>query len=101
MGPLIAGGSTYGVAKDATLVSVRVLDCAGQGATSTVIAGVDWVAGNHVRPAVANLSLGGPGSTSLDAAVTNGFAAGVLQVVAAGNNGGTSCRTIRPPRQTG
>ena len=61
------GGSTYGVAKGVTLHPVRVLDCNGNGTDSSVIAGVDWVTANRVKPAVANMSLGGraePASTS-------------------------------------
>jgi subtilisin family serine protease len=64
------GGTTWGVAKGVTLVAVRVLDCNGSGTTSGVIAGVDWVTANHVKPAVANMSLGGGASSSLDSAVT-------------------------------
>ena len=65
------GGSTYGVAKGVTLVAVRVLNCSGSGSTSGVIAGIDWVTGNHAAgaPAVANMSLGGGASTALDTAV--------------------------------
>ena len=61
------------------LVAVRVLDCAGIGLNSGVIAGVDWVTGNHQagQPAVANMSLGGGKSTALDQAVTNSIADGV------------------------
>jgi subtilisin family serine protease len=81
------GGSTYGVAKSVTLVAVRVLGCNGSGATSGVIAGVDWVTGNHQagEPAVANMSLGGGASTALDTAVRNSIADGVTYAVAAGN----------------
>jgi subtilisin family serine protease len=86
-----AGGSTYGVAKQATLVAVRVLGCAGSSPWSTVIAGVDWVTANRVQPAVANMSLGGPANTSLDAAVNNSINAGVTYVVAAGNDNGNAC----------
>ncbi len=53
----IIGGSTYGVAKNVTLHTVRVLDCNLQGTASDMIAGIDWVTGNHVKPAVANASL--------------------------------------------
>jgi hypothetical protein len=67
------------------LVAVRVLDCNGSGTTSGVIAGVDWVTANHVKPAVANMSLGGGASTALDDAVRNSIAAGVTYAVAAGN----------------
>jgi subtilisin family serine protease len=79
------GGATYGVAKDVSLVPVRVLDCRGSGTTSGVIAGVDWVTGRTARPAVANMSLGGGASTTLDNAVANSIAAGITYAVAAGN----------------
>ena len=79
------GGSTYGVAKNVSLVAVRVLDCNGSGTTSGVIAGVDWVTANHRSPAVANMSLGGGLSASLDQAVTNSIASGVTYGIAAGN----------------
>lgn len=79
------GGTTYGVAKGVTLFAVRVLDCNGSGTTAGVIAGVDWVTANHIAPAVANMSLGGGASSTLDAAVANSIAAGVSYSVAAGN----------------
>jgi subtilisin family serine protease len=81
------GGSTYGAAKGVSLVAVRVLNCSGSGTTSGVIAGVDWVTANHAAgaPAVANMSLGGGASSSLDTAVSNSIADGVSYAVAAGN----------------
>ena len=79
------GGAVYGVAKSATLVAVRVLDCSGSGSWSGVVAGMDWVAGDASGPSVANMSLGGGGSTAVDDAVTRMFNAGVPVVVAAGN----------------
>jgi subtilisin family serine protease len=81
------GGATYGVAKSVTLVGVRVLDCSGSGTTAGVIAGIDWVTGDHAAgaPAVANMSLGGGASTALDTAVRNSIADGVSYAVAAGN----------------
>jgi subtilisin family serine protease len=79
------GGTTHGVAKAVSLVAVRVLACNGSGTTAGVIAGVDWVANNHVKPAVANMSLGGGASTTLDDAVKNAIAKGVTFAVAAGN----------------
>ncbi len=85
------GGATWGVAKNTTLVPVRVLGCNGSGTTSGVIAGVDWVTANHVKPAVANMSLGGGASASLDQAVANAVAAGVTFVVAAGNSNADAC----------
>jgi subtilisin family serine protease len=85
------GGSTYGVAKEVTLVSVRVLSGTGS-AAKNIIAGVDWVAANHVKPAVANMSLGGGASNALDTAVRNSIAAGVTYVVAAVNQGDDACK---------
>jgi subtilisin family serine protease len=81
------GGSTYGVAKSVSLVAVRVLNCNGSGSTSGVIAGIDWVTGNHAagQPAVANMSLGGGASSALDAAVQRSINDGVSYAVAAGN----------------
>jgi subtilisin family serine protease len=81
------GGATYGVAKQVTLVAVRVLGCGGSGATSGVIAGVDWVTANHQpgQPAVANMSLGGAASSALDTAVQNSINDGVSYGLAAGN----------------
>ena len=81
------GGATYGVAKGVTLKAVRVLDCGGSGTWSGVIAGMDWVTSNHQAgtPAVANMSLGGGASASVDAALSNMIADGVATAVAAGN----------------
>ncbi len=85
------GGSVHGVAKGVTLVPVRVLDCNGSGTISGVVAGVDWVTANHVKPAVANMSLGGGASSTLDNAVSNSIAAGVTYAVAAGNDNRNAC----------
>ncbi|BCY14003.1 S8 family peptidase [Actinoplanes sp. L3-i22] len=79
------GGTHYGVAKNVRLVAVRVLDCDGGGYISDVIDGVDWVTRNAVKPAVANMSMGGENSPSLDLAVEDSIASGVTYVVAAGN----------------
>ncbi|HZN93553.1 MAG TPA: S8 family serine peptidase, partial [Myxococcales bacterium] len=72
------GGATYGVAKQVSLTAVRVLDCSGSGTYGEVIAGVDWVTAHRVLPAVANMSLGGPATQSLDDAVANSVASGVV-----------------------
>lgn len=80
-------GAGYGVAKKAKVVGVRVLDSAGAGTTSQVIAGIDWVTRNARKPAVANLSLGGAPNAQLDAAVRASIASGVTYTLAAGNNG--------------
>jgi len=79
------GGSVYGVAKGVKLVGVRVLDCNGSGTFSGVIAGMDWVVANATGPSVANMSLGGGASTSVDDAVGRMYDAGVPVIVAAGN----------------
>src|SRR5581483_9158930 len=70
------GGAVYGAAKDVRLYAVRVFGCSGDSSDSVVIAGVDWVTAHHVKPAVANMSLGGPASQALDDAVKNSIAAG-------------------------
>nr|WP_055493627.1 S8 family peptidase [Streptomyces sp. TP-A0356] len=80
-------GTAYGVAKQAKVVSVRVLDNDGSGTTAQVIAGIDWVTRHARKPAVANLSLGGYANAQLDAAVRNSIASGVTYAVAAGNDG--------------
>jgi subtilisin family serine protease len=87
------GGATSGVAKGVALVPVRVLDCAGAGTNSAVIAGIDWVTADHAagQPAVANLSLGGPASRALDTAVSNSIFDGVTYAVAAGNDNLDAC----------
>ncbi|MCX5392955.1 S8 family peptidase [Streptomyces sp. NBC_00094] len=79
-------GTSYGVAKKAKIVGVRVLDNSGSGTTEQVVAGIDWVTQNAVKPAVANMSLGGGVDTVLDQAVRNSIASGVTYAVAAGND---------------
>ena len=85
------GSNTYGVAKDVNLIGVRVLDCEGSGSYSAIISGMDWVADNHTKPAVANMSLGGGSSSSVDDAVQGMTNAGVTVVVAAGNDNDNAC----------
>ena len=89
------GGSTYGVAKNVTLVAVRVLDSSGSGTNSGVIAGVDFVTSDHQagQPAVANMSLGGGLSSALDTAVANSINDGVTYAIAAGNENQNACNT--------
>ncbi|GGW06771.1 serine protease [Streptomyces narbonensis] len=79
-------GTAYGVAKKAKIVGVRVLDNNGSGTTAGVVAGIDWVTRNAVKPAVANMSLGGGADSTLDTAVRNSIASGVTYAVAAGNS---------------
>ncbi|MCC7248717.1 MAG: S8 family peptidase [Lysobacter sp.] len=85
------GGTTYGVAKGATIHPVRVFGCGSTGSNSDIIAGINWVTANHVKPAVANMSLGGSASAATDTAVNNLINAGVVAVVAAGNSGTDAC----------
>jgi subtilisin family serine protease len=85
-------GASYGIAKAATLVPVRVLDCNGSGTWSGVIAGLDWIVKDHTTgPAVANMSLGGGANSSVDAAVRSVVADGVAVAVAAGNSNANAC----------
>ncbi len=86
-----AAGTTYGVAKGMTIVGVRVLGCNGSGSTSGVIAGVDWVRTNAIKPAVANMSLGGGFSQALNNAVANAVASGVVFSLSAGNSNVSAC----------
>ncbi|MEV5002759.1 S8 family peptidase [Nocardioides sp. LML1-1-1.1] len=88
-----AGAGRYGVAKRVRLIAVRVLGCDGAGDTSTLVSGLGWVVRHHRagRPAVVNMSLGGPPSAALDAAVRSVLADGVSVVVAAGNDDADAC----------
>lgn len=86
------GGTRWGIAKQVQLHPVRVLSCTGYGTNSGVIAGVDWVAANHVKPAVVNMSLGGGASKATDMAIARLVAAGVVAVVAAGNDSTDACK---------
>jgi subtilisin family serine protease len=85
------GGKEYGVAKDVSLQAVRVLDCQGSGTDADVVAGMEWVAGNAAKPAVANMSLGGQKSSSIDDAAKKLADAGVFLAVAAGNESADAC----------
>ena len=91
------GGGRYGVAKGVKLVGVKVLDCDGEGLLSDVIKGVNWVTGHAIKPAVANMSLGGGASSALDTAVKRSIASGVTYAVAAGNEGQNACN-VSPAR---
>ncbi|WP_439661553.1 S8 family peptidase [Lentzea sp. HUAS TT2] len=85
-------GKTYGVAKKAKLVGVRVLDCNGSGAWDGIIRGIDWVTANGKKPAVVNMSLGGSGTNaSLENAVKRSIGAGITYVLAGGNSGQDAC----------
>ena len=86
------GSASYGVAKNVRLHAVRVLPCTNSGLVSDLIEGIDWVRANHVKPAVANISITASGpSTSVDTAIQSAVNAGVTMVVAAGNNNLDAC----------
>jgi subtilisin family serine protease len=85
------GSSTYGVAKSVRLRGLRVLNCSGSGSTSGIIAAIDWVRVNRTNPAVANLSLGGGYSSTLNTAINNLANSGVFVAVAAGNENQNAC----------
>jgi len=86
-----AAGTKYGIAKKASLIAVRVLDCGGSGTWGCVIAGVDWVTANHASPAVANMSIQGGYMQSVNDAITESIADGVTYAIAAGNFGDNAC----------
>jgi subtilisin family serine protease len=85
------GSSTYGIAKAVRLRGVRVLDCSGSGSTSGIISALDWVRLNRTNPAVANMSLGGGFSSTLNTAANNLANSGVFLAVAAGNENQNAC----------
>ncbi|EFN53822.1 hypothetical protein CHLNCDRAFT_25519, partial [Chlorella variabilis] len=87
----VVGGLTYGVAKDATLHAVRILDCEGNGAVSDVLLALDWLKQNALRPAIVSMSLGGAVQLQLDEAVQSVTEAGIHVVVAAGNEDMDAC----------
>jgi subtilisin family serine protease len=89
----IVGSKTYGAAKSVKLRALRVLDCQGEGSVSDVVAAVNWLRTHAAKPAVANMSLGGPKSSALNTAVTNLSKSGVFLSVAAGNENADACKT--------
>ena len=87
------GSMTYGVAKNVSLHSVRVMNCQGSGSVSGIIAGIDWINANHQSPSVVNMSIGfGLISSALDLAVSKSIAGGITYVVAAGNASSDACK---------
>ncbi|MGH9286409.1 MAG: S8 family peptidase, partial [Acidimicrobiales bacterium] len=85
------GATNYGVAKQVNLHNVRVLVCSGSGTLAGVIAGINWVAANHVKPAVANMSIQGPFSVTMNQAINTAVGLGVVFAVAAGNFNSNAC----------
>ncbi|HVK21522.1 MAG TPA: S8 family serine peptidase [Actinokineospora sp.] len=85
------GGTKYGLAKEVKLVGVRVFGCSGGTSSGVLLAGIDWVTANAVKPAVANMSLGGSKSQATDDAVQRLINAGITAVVSAGNSNTDAC----------
>ncbi|WP_285609245.1 S8 family peptidase [Actinokineospora globicatena] len=94
----IIGGAIHGVAKQVTLVGVRVLNCYGSGRWANVIAAIDWMIADHQpgQPAVANMSLSSGKVQSANDAVSAAVADGIVMTVAAGNDNGTDACTRSP-----
>lgn len=95
----IIGSATYGVAKQARLHGVKMLDCAGSGTTSAAVSAVNWVAANRIAPAVANTSWNLAYSATLETALRRMIGAGVFLTTSGGNTGGDSCDRL--PRSIG
>jgi len=89
------GGNSYGIAKKANLIAVKVLNKSGSGTNSGVVAGIDWVTKNAAKTGknVINMSLGGSASAATDTAVINAVNAGITTVVAAGNSAANACNS--------
>ncbi|MFA1542488.1 S8 family peptidase [Actinomadura monticuli] len=88
----IIGSKTYGAAKSVNLRALRVLDCEGSGYMSDIVDAANWLRTNAVKPAVANLSVGGPASSAVNTAVMNLSKSGVFVSVAAGNDNKDACK---------
>ncbi|GAB3331844.1 S8 family serine peptidase [Hymenobacter humi] len=102
-GTIAAKNNTFGVvgvAANAFVVAVRVLDASGSGSSSGVIAGIDYVSANGRAGDVANMSLGGGASQALDDAVLNASNKGILFALAAGNSSANAA-TSSPARVNG
>ena len=87
-----AAGTSYGVAKNAKVVPVRVLNCTGSGYISDIISGINWIISTHPGgAAVINLSIGGGYSAVLNSAITDAANRGFTVVAAAGNSSADAC----------
>lgn len=99
------GGKKFGVAKKVNIYAVKVLRSNGSGSMSDVVKGVEWATTSHTQKvkdakkgrnkkfkgSVANMSLGGGKSVTLDLAVNAAVDAGLHFAVAAGNDNADSC----------
>ena len=84
-------GAVVGAAPGAPLTGVKVLGCNGSGTLTAILKGIDWVTANADKPAIANMSLSGPASQTLDDAVRKSASGGVFYSIAAGNSGAKAC----------
>lgn len=91
----LAAGQYFGAAKQATIVPVRVMNCSGQGSTSTLTAGIDWILANNPSgtTSIVNMSIGGPKDTAVNAATARLISAGIVVVAAAGNSNTDACNS--------
>jgi subtilisin family serine protease len=93
-GTVVAGivaSRDFGVAKDAQVRAVKVLDCTGAGTLSSLLAGIDYVASHRQGPTVAVMSWSYGSSDVLVAAVAKLVEQGVFVTVSAGNSGADDC----------
>jgi subtilisin family serine protease len=90
-----AAGATYGVAKGATIVPVKIMSCDGVADASWLVGALDWIVATHPQgvPGVVNLSLGGEALAAIDAAVAAVVSSGLTVVAAAGNDAVDACTT--------
>jgi len=89
-----AGGTTFGVAKSVSIISVKVLSSMGSGTISNIVLGIQWVTNQYQtskRPSVVLMAIGGSLNQALNSAVTSSFNAGVSYSVAAGGAGTNAC----------
>ncbi len=93
----IIGGNNYGIAKEVSLHPVRVFSCNGGANASAIIQAIDWITKTHQKPAVVNMSLGGPVTEGLDRAVRNSIKAGLVYTLSAGNGSSDAC-SVSPAR---
>ncbi|KAJ3416218.1 subtilisin-like serine protease [Chytridiales sp. JEL 0842] len=97
----IIAGKTYGVAKKANIIAVKVFPASGSGPRSNTIAGINWAveqASRSGRPSIISMSLSGVGNNSTDGAISSAIAIGITVVSAAGNNGFQDSCYLSPAR---
>jgi subtilisin family serine protease len=90
----IAASASFGVARKATIVPVRIAGCDGGIYPESIIKGIDWIIKNHPRntPGVVNLSVAVAKSKAVDDAITKLYNAGLVPVAAAGNQNMDACK---------